>query len=226
MERTLAVIYPHPLLGHGRVRGSSEGTVGLWLTSPMMNHACDPNSYQILLGDVQVHRAARPIKKGEQIFHRYFAVTQADTVKYRQFECKCPLCLKRAGDKRNARRLEIYETLAGGWPDIPDSEVYEPLFAEFETLAPVAYEIGVLSELRADALEKAGRSAEARAARERANAAYEECGWSGERRFQVLWQLRHVSTPAAGREQDPEIANYAMRTWGISADTLYSIVDT
>ena len=231
MERTILTGQRHPFAGFGRIPSADEVVCGLWLHQPLINHGCDPNLAHWLFGDVQVHPAARPIKKGEQVFHRYFYVTQVDTMKERDFVCKCPLCLTRVGDPRNARRMAIYEQLAGKYPKLPKIGVFEPLFAEFEKMDPVACEIGLLSELRHDVLKKAGRTEEARAALIRAEAAYAECGSMSERRFWAIVRLRPRSKRAKGEELSEEedhrhsaaVMQMGIEGWGISPNTFASI---
>jgi hypothetical protein len=200
----------HPWSGMAGSIGGGDVGVGLWRHQPLINHGCDPNVYDLVFGDVVAHRAARPIKKDEQLLHSYFQATGTrDTRKMRGFTCKCPLCLSRVGDPHQARRLELYETLMSDYETrrltLP---VFERLYAEFLRLNPIAHELGLPSEQLAIRLvEAGGRREVARVALERSYATYVECGSMPHRTFQAIMN-RHAefSDPDA----DPSVFGQAL----------------
>ena len=196
LERAGRVLFAgqrHPFAGLSGKVEYSDAIIGLWPRQPVINHGCNPNMYDLLFGDLKVHRAARPIKKGEQLFHRYFIATSMDTRKMRDFVCGCPFCNSRIGDPLNERRLALFEKLARIGPGELGFDEYERIFAEFETLNPAACEIAVTNDFRALNLFKAARKEEGRAALNRASTAYDECGWMPDRRLGVVFtRLREL----------------------------------
>jgi len=68
----------------------------LHLGCGLINHSCDPNTYQISYGTTSVFRAKRPVKKGEQLTHSYWSALMEFPRLERQkkilgsfkFECK------------------------------------------------------------------------------------------------------------------------------------------
>ncbi|KAK8112542.1 hypothetical protein PG984_013068 [Apiospora sp. TS-2023a] len=72
---------------------------GIWPHASMINHACDANSIHSFMGDLMIIRAAKDIKKGEEltIIYNYQAGTDPrklqETLKLNYaFRCQCAAC--------------------------------------------------------------------------------------------------------------------------------------
>jgi SET domain len=71
---------------------------GLFLASSLVNHSCDPNTYQAYYGTSTIFRAKRPISKGEQVTCSYleptllaarFSRKERQRIIQRYFKFKC-----------------------------------------------------------------------------------------------------------------------------------------
>ena len=96
----------------GTSRSGNGLNAGLWVQSSYFNHACLPNSHRIVLGDMLIVRATRPIRAGEEITQGYLnpdTPDRADVIKHNwNFVCACALCVAERSDGPSEleRRLE------------------------------------------------------------------------------------------------------------------------
>ncbi|XP_065336898.1 uncharacterized protein LOC135937648 [Cloeon dipterum] len=72
---------------------------GSYHVASLCNHSCDPNVVCTYYGKTMVGRAARPIKKGDQLFIRYCNLfynlpkeTRRERLSQYNFECDCDAC--------------------------------------------------------------------------------------------------------------------------------------
>jgi hypothetical protein len=99
----------------------------------MCNHSCDSNGTWVVIGDVLVMRAAKPIAAGEEVWMTYHSEGNALARQLldSSMKCACPRCIARPGDKNNARRAAILKELSDA--TIPRRR---ELVAEMEKLDP------------------------------------------------------------------------------------------
>lgn len=100
----------------GELSQNSSGN-GVWIMPSFINHACPGagSARRSFIGDMMVVRAARDIKKGEQITHAYNLTTEFDTrranlLKIWGFVCDCSLCaaeLLETSAIRNKRQTQL-----------------------------------------------------------------------------------------------------------------------
>lgn len=94
--------------------------MGLYAMSSLMNHSCVPSARSFAIGDAKVVRAARDMKKGEEVTISYISA-ESNSYAERQlrlrrswgFDCGCALCMTEAKDGEAARkkRVELSETM-------------------------------------------------------------------------------------------------------------------
>ncbi|KAI1206533.1 uncharacterized protein F4807DRAFT_438339 [Annulohypoxylon truncatum] len=88
---------------------ASNASTGLWVRAAYINHSCVANIEKEYVGDMMILRASRPIKSGEEIFHRY---DESSDYEARQralettwgFGCSCALCVVEKADDPALRK--------------------------------------------------------------------------------------------------------------------------
>lgn len=100
----------------GESSKNSNGN-GIWIMPSFINHACPGagSARRSFIGDMMIVRAARDIKKGEQITHAYDSITEFDArranlLKIWGFACNCSLCaaeLLETSAVRNKRQTQL-----------------------------------------------------------------------------------------------------------------------
>ncbi|TDZ21194.1 putative protein lysine methyltransferase SET6 [Colletotrichum orbiculare MAFF 240422] len=89
--------------------GARNASTGLWVWAAYINHSCVANARKEYVGDLMVLRAARPIRKGDEIFHSYdesadYEARQRALATTWGFECGCELCGAEKTDDEKLRR--------------------------------------------------------------------------------------------------------------------------
>ncbi|TDZ74843.1 putative protein lysine methyltransferase SET6 [Colletotrichum trifolii] len=89
--------------------GARNASTGLWVWAAYINHSCVANAKKEYVGDLMVLRAARPIRKGDEIFHSYdgsadYEARQRALATTWGFECGCELCGAEKTDDEKLRR--------------------------------------------------------------------------------------------------------------------------
>ncbi|KAI2462968.1 hypothetical protein F4781DRAFT_152782 [Annulohypoxylon bovei var. microspora] len=92
-----------PGSGYHKEGEQRYASAGLWVRAAYINHSCVANVEREYVGDMMVLRASRPIRSGEEIFHRYdgssgYEARQRALKTTWGFRCGCAVC---AAEKKN-----------------------------------------------------------------------------------------------------------------------------
>lgn len=77
-------IVKYNAFGYGEQTQGGFGGTGLWVVASFVNHAANPNTERTTLGEHMCVKAAKPIKRGEEIFINYVQGGQSATKEERQ----------------------------------------------------------------------------------------------------------------------------------------------